>query len=401
VADDVGTPEPAAAGRTPVRVILLVLGATLTLGLLIKAPCATGSWSNGRAQRLMCYTDIVPLYRSEGLSARRVPYVDTRNEYPVGQGLWMYAFALPVSSAGSYFLLNSAALAVLAIITAIALYRLVGDRALYFAAAPALALYGFLNWDLLPVALSTLAIAAFLHRRASRSGALLGLATAAKLFPALFLVPFAADLRREGRSADDRRLILWTAGIVAAINVPFILFVFQGWSYFLRYTSARPANEGTLWFVACQAVGSCDGLLFARILPITAFAAGTLLVWRLSVSADAERPRWALGFPLLIVFLLTNKVYSPQYDLWLLPWFALVFPSLRHFVAAQLASVAVFVTTFSQIGSTVGSSTVSLRLLELSVIARAVALVACAVSFVRARHVDPVEERTELLPVAP
>src|SRR4051812_24376309 len=190
-------PEP--SELLPLRVILLVLAVTLTLGLLIKAPCARGSWANGRAQRLLCYTDIVPLYRSEGLSARLVPYVDARNEYPVGQGLWMYALALPVSSAGSYFLLNAAALAALALVTAMVLYRLAGNRALYFAAAPALALYGFLNWDLLPIALSTLAIAAFLRRRTSASGAFLGLATAAKLFPGLFLLPFAADLHREGR----------------------------------------------------------------------------------------------------------------------------------------------------------------------------------------------------------
>jgi uncharacterized membrane protein len=377
--------------------VLLTLAATLTIGLLIKAPCASGSWASGRTQHLLCYSDIVPLYAGEGLSARRIPYFEARNEYPVGQGLWMYASSVPVSSTGSFFLLNVAALAVLALVTTMMLYRLVGSGSLYFAAAPALALYGFLNWDLLPVALSTFAIAAFLSRRSVRSGVLLGLATAAKLFPALFLVPFAADLGREGRSDAERRLVGWTVGIVAAINLPFVLFAFHGWSYFLRFTSGRPVNDGTVWFVACQALRSCNSVLFATILPIAAFAVASVAVWRLSVKADPDRPRWALGFPLLIAFMLTNKVYSPQYDLWLLPWFALVFPSLRHYAVVQAASLAVFVATFSQVGSIPGSSTFSLRLLEVAVLARALALLACIVAFVRARGTGKLQDKEELL----
>ena len=36
---------------------------------------------------------------------------------------------------------------------------------------------------------------------------------------------------------------------------------------------------------------------------------------------------------MIALFLLTDKVYSPQYGLWPLPWFALALPSLRLFVA--------------------------------------------------------------------
>src|SRR3954447_17013989 len=272
-------------GRTgttlPLRVVLLALFGTLTIGLLIKAPCATGDWADGRANRLLCYTDIVPLYGSEGLSARRIPYLEARNEYPVGQGIWMYATSLPVSSTGSYFDLNVLGLSLLALVTAVALYRLVGTHALYFAAAPSLALYGFLNWDLLAIALSTLAIAAFLQRRTSRSGVFLGLSAAAKLFPGLFLVPLAADLRR-GNKGEEGRLTLWTLGVIAALNLPFALLGFHGWSYFLRYSTARPVNEGALWFIACQPLGNCGGVLFAKALPIVTFVAGTIVVWRVA-----------------------------------------------------------------------------------------------------------------------
>ena len=65
-------------------------------------------------------------------------------------------------------------------------------------------------------------------------------------------------------------------------------------------------------------------------------------------------PRWTLGFPMMVLFLVTNKVYSPQYGLWLLPWFALALPSMRPFVAFEVADVAVFVTRFWFFGELTG-----------------------------------------------
>ena len=69
-------------------------------------------------------------------------------------------------------------------------------------------------------------------------------------------------------------------------------------------------------------------------------------MWAIKARANPTSPRWTLGFPMLVLFLLTNKVYSPQYGLWLLPWFALALPRMRAFVAFEIADVAVFVTRF-------------------------------------------------------
>jgi hypothetical protein len=87
---------------------------------------------------------------------------------------------------------------------------------------------------------------------------------------------------------------------------------------------------------------------------------------------------WKLGFPLLVAFLLTSKVYSPQYSLWLLPWFALALPDLRLFVAFQLADVAVFVTRF-QFFARMGGIGEGLPQwsFELAILVRAIVLVLC------------------------
>jgi hypothetical protein len=100
--------------------------------------------------------------------------------------------------------------------------------------------------------------------------------------------------------------------------------------------------------------------------------------------------RWTLGFPILVLFLLSNKVYSPQYSLWLLPWFALALPDLRLFAAFEAADVAVFVTRFWWFAELSGFDGTPLGAFELAVLVRALILVACVVAWVRRREPAPV-----------
>ncbi len=57
-----------------------------------------------------------------------------------------------------------------------------------------------------------------------------------------------------------------------------------------------------------------------------------------------------LGFLFLAGALLASKVYSPQYSLWLLPWFALIGVGPWLFAAFEAAEVTVFLTRFSWFG---------------------------------------------------
>jgi hypothetical protein len=77
-------------------------------------------------------------------------------------------------------------------------------------------------------------------------------------------------------------------------------------------------------------------------------------------------------------------VYSPQYGLWLLPWFALVGPDLRRFVAFEVADVAVFVTRFWFFGTFTGVMEAPQQwMFETAVLARTAILVWCLVGWVR------------------
>jgi hypothetical protein len=114
-------------------------------------------------------------------------------------------------------------------------------------------------------------------------------------------------------------------------------------------------------------------------------------VWFLKRARQPDFPRWKFGLPLIIAFLLTNKVYSPQYGLWLLPWFALALPDWRLFAAFEAADVAVFATRFTWFGRLAATSGdpafagfhgAPLGAFELAVVIRAAVLVACLVAWV-------------------
>ena len=235
------------------------------------------------------------------------------------------------------------------------LYLIDPRRALWFALAPSLALQAFVNWDLLAVALATAATLAFFRRRDGWAGALVGLGTAAKLFPALLLVPFAAD-RLRGRQ-PDRAILLWWSAAAAwlAVNVPFASAGLSGWWEFFRFNGARGADWDSAWFLACRHLSVCR-VDRADQRRIGGAAPGRVVawVWRAKRRREPDFPRWQLVFPFLVLFLLLGKVYSPQFSLWLLPWLVLVLPGPRRFLAFEAADVAVFLTRFSFFGDLTG-----------------------------------------------
>ncbi|HET6770461.1 MAG TPA: glycosyltransferase 87 family protein [Actinomycetota bacterium] len=372
----------------------VALGATvltLAVGYLIKLPCAGGDWRDERQYRRLCYSDIVPLYSGRGIDRGLVPYLEADNEYPVLTGLSMAAAGAPADSHASFFTWTVLMLSVSALATAWALQRMAGHRALFFALAPTLAVYGFMNWDLLAVALVTIGTLAYLRERDTAAGILLGLAIAAKLYPALLLIPFAAGRLRAGRVDRAVRLAAWTVGSWVAVNLPFAILAPERWSFFFRFNATRGADWDTAWLLPQHKLGWTTGAI--NVLAAATFLALAALMW---IAAERRRhgfQLWTLGFPILVVFLLTSKVYSPQFSLWLLPWFALAHPDIRLFAAFQAADVAVFVTRFTWFADFETGDLPSAGF-QLALVVRAIVLIACVVAWIRgqAQTHDPIPE---------
>jgi hypothetical protein len=396
---------PASSKSIGIGLVFLLVAGTLAVGMVFRWPCAVGDWNDGRPFTRGCYTDLVGLIQSEQLTGNRLPYLDpcvgvaedsTCDEYPVIT-MWTMRIAAWASGPDTtrFFFANAILVFLAAFWTALCLHLMVGRRVLYFALAPTLALAATNNWDLIAVALTTAATLAYLRRRDVWSGVLLGLGTAAKLFPALLVIPFVAG-RFRGREPDRGIHLAWAAaGTWVVLNLPFAIWGTSGWVEFFQNSKQRGASWNSLWFTACKlATGEpCTRTGLINVASLVLFVAWVGIIWFVKARRDPGFARWTLGFPILIVFLLSNKVYSPQFSLWLLPWFALTLPNLPLFIAFEAADVVVFLTEFGWLGHsngiTGGLTDIPTGVFELMVVVRAAILVLCVVAWVRRREPAP------------
>lgn len=391
-------------------VVLSLLGLSLVLAYATKAPCDDGAWT-GQQYTVRCYTDIVPLRYTEQLQGGRLPYLDpcedegVCDEYPVvtmyvmraaawASNAWSAAVLGPDDGSDgrrgaletrAFFVANVLALVAAAVATTVALRRLVGDRVLYLVAAPTLVLYAFMNWDLLAVAAATAALLAAARRRDLAAGALLGLGTAAKLYPALFVIPLAAQRWREGDRRGAGRIAAGAAATWAALNAPFALLAPDGWSRFFTHSAERVSDWDSLWFIACHLSSGSFGCADTGLVNLgvaATFLASVAIVWWWKRRREPDFARWTLVFPVLVLFLVTGKVYSPQFSLWLLPLFALAFPDVSMFILFSLTEIAVFLSRFSYFAAYSGGTGAPLEAFEAAVVARAAVLVGCVVLWV-------------------
>jgi glycosyl transferase family 87 len=366
--------------------LLVLTGSVFLAGAVQKSFCANrASVEMGTGPSFQCYSDVGSLLLNEQLEGGRLPYLDACrpspvdcDEYPVATMYVMRAAADVPGSGDPYtrfYWVNATILLIGALVTTWCLVRL-GAKAELFAVAPTLALYGTMNWDLIPVALTMLAIVAFFRRRDSVAGALLGVGAAAKIFPAFVLIPLIGQRLHDGDRRGAVRLVVASAVSWLVLNVPFMVAAPEGWSHFFRYSADRPADHGTLWRVLCESP-ICPSAHAENLLSVAIIAAGTALIWWRLARRSPAFPRWTMAFPILVLFFLASKVTSSQYILWIVPWFAMTAPAFRPYAAEQATEVLVYLTIFSFFGTLSGEPGASYGVVAVALVLRACALVVC------------------------
>ncbi|MBY8886778.1 glycosyltransferase 87 family protein [Streptomyces sp. PTM05] len=360
----------------PVRVIVLVAIGMFALGMVQKVPCYDSGWFFGANAQYShaCYSDIPHLFYARGFSSDLVPYFDHIPdavsggmgylEYPVLTGLFMEV-ASWVTPHGSdlvqreqvYWLVNAGMLLVCAAVTAVAVARTHRRRpwdALLVALAPAAALTATINWDLLAVALLAVGMLMWARERPVAAGVLIGLATAAKFYPALVLGPLLLLCLRAGRMREFGKAL---AGAVVAwlvVNVPVMAFAWKGWKQFYGYSHTRGIDFGSVWLMISQQTGN-------PLNGANTYATALMLLLCVGLAAAIlyapVRPRFVqVAFLVIAAFILTNKVYSPQYVLWLVPLAALARPRWRDFLIWQACEVAYFLGIWMYLAYTTGGN---------------------------------------------
>jgi uncharacterized membrane protein len=285
-------------------------------------------------------------------------------------------------------------LSLCAFLAARAILALAGRRpwdAAMFGLSPLLVVHAFTNWDLLAVALTTVAMLAWARGRTVLAGVLLGLGIAAKFYPLLLLGVLFVLCVRAGRLRAWLRTVGAAVVTWAAVNLPIAILAPDNWAWFFVFSRQRGPNPETVWNMAEHLTPGqlFDGPLAEGQAPpvlnlvvtvvLLALAAG--VAW-LGLSAPL-RPRVAqLAFLLVAGFLLLNKVWSPQFSLWLLPLAVLARPRWRSLLAWQATEALVWgVTMLHYLGT--GNRGVEVEWFFLAITLRDLAVVVLMVLVVR------------------
>ncbi|WP_241472556.1 glycosyltransferase family 87 protein [Mycolicibacterium neoaurum] len=387
---------------TPLRVMLLIALAFLALGYSTKAACLqstdTGTaaqrvanWENQRAYYELCYSDTVPLYTAELLNQGKFPYKSSwiekdgdgkphvvydgsepvrYMEYPVLTGIYQYlsmtlaktysalttVVSVPlVAEVVMFFNISAFGLALAWLVTVWATAMLAGRRiwdAALVAGSPLLIFQIFTNFDALAVACATAAMLAWARRKPVLAGVLIGVGVALKLYPALLLGPLLVLCLRTGRMREFAKTAGAAALTWALVNLPVLLLFPRGWSEFFRLNSRRGDDMDSIYNVVKSFTGwqgFDPGLGFWEPPTVTNTVSAVLFLLCCAAIAylaltAARRPRFAqLAFLVVAAFLLTNKVWSPQFSLWLVPLAVLALPHRRILLAWMTIDALVWV----------------------------------------------------------
>lgn len=369
----------------------------LCLGWLFKAHCyLDGGWDGGEQYTTGCYTDVVPFWFGRDVADGAVPYIDTELEYPVLTGAQILvegavgrAIVGPDGGALAFLAAVTVVNAGLALGVLVLLHRIgvPRERLWWWALAPPLVLYLGHNWDLLAIFCTVLAIDQHSRDRPLAAGVAIGLGTASKLFPGLALPLLAlTSLRRRDLPAT----VALVGGATASwlvVNLPVALAVPERWVQFYTFSQQRLGTFAATWTVLDEVGGLSTDVAQRNLGGSVLFALGALAIIAAAWRRHAGR-EWVLLTPLVGWFLLTNKVWSPQFDLWLFPLLVLTSRRRWPLVAFVIADVAVYWTEFWYLGWRQGLSPAApYPALALAAVARAAVL--CAIVWLAVRDRAP------------
>ena len=400
---------------TPLRVVITLAWTFLAFGFLSKATCAGSrrgedglislNWDGNRQYTAFCYNDIVPLYGGRGLDQPGFPYayswvegdLTRYMEYPVLAGLfqgavgWLARTTYPavewlgMADVSWYFGLTAFIMSLVWVGTVVMVFQLTGNRAwdtILMAASPLVVIHAFTNWDIPSVAFMVGALLAVTKRKNWLAGILIGLGTAFKLWPLFILGAFLVLAIRHKRWAPFFKMVVATAVTWLVVNLPVALAYPEAWGEFFRLNQERGAEWTTIYALLSRVTGVGFEADFLNTFSLVAFLACCAAIAIMGLKTP-RAPRVAeMIYLIIMAFLIFNKVWSPQYSLWLVVPALLALPRWRLIFSWALADALLWpILTWHMLGSE--NKGLPHEMLDIAVITRDGFIIAIGVLIIR------------------
>lgn len=268
-------------------------------------------------------------------------FIDKPVEYPIITGLFIQLAEIVGKTFYGYYIVNFLFLLLSALAGTYILHRIAPDRNKiyrYWILTPSMLIFSIYNWDLLAI-LFVLLAAFFLiakHRNYLVSS-LLALGFLSKFYTVMYLLPLIDKTKKLSSRVKIVGIFITVCFIV---NLPFALMNFHGWYYFFSFNNQRIPNPDSIWGVLNYYVPQLNVTLI-NIFSLLIFAFAYVAVfWRYR-----HKSFLTICFAFTLIFLICNKVFSPQYILWLLPFFVLTPVNRKDiFYSLELSNLVVLFT---------------------------------------------------------
>ena len=293
------------------------------------------------------YSDLISVFwYQRPYITHGIPYVTYVFEYPPVCGLILWAGAWGSQGNSDVFaVIEFSILFLFMILLSHVLYlfiqklRLDSNRQLlYVAFAPSFLIYGIYNFDIVQAALVILGLYLFIVSKKYDSSALImGLSVATKTAPALLVPLFLQDLK----DMNSRIRYLSLVIIVAlGMNLPFMVLNYHTWLAGYEFIKNWELEDTFLvWIFSNNASWA-----MAKIVSFTLLAFSVLIIYVFA----SKKPLLVRSFLIIGIFILFSYIATPQMNLDLLPFFALV-PVIPYsiFLPFEVLNAGIILTWFS------------------------------------------------------
>lgn len=397
----------------PLAITGVTAGALATLSFLKSLHCRANFFASPDSYTHLCYSDIPALFGARGLDQGINPYSDPLNsmEYPVGTGYIASTIARFSDDFLTFFDLNAMAIALLFIATTILIASQTPRLWPLFALAPASLSSLYINWDIWGVFTMVLGIYYLKRERFDLAGIWMGISIVIKLFPIFFIPAFAIYFFLRSRSSREEgkndgkggTFFLYLLFTVVALNFTTAISHFDGWSRFFTFNQDRGVDLGSIWYALSLLFGvnvSSLNLTIALLGLLLLVAIYPRLRAVVSTKQDPYEIFLLATFLSLALLFSVNKVYSPQYIIWLTPLAVLLMATRDSsyrterawFWIWQIGEAIYHLGIWQYLAEYSGGQGLSEPLYALTIVIRIITLAGFALTVARARLSLPSKE---------